>query len=809
MKISELLLEQDPFFTLSLDLFAWVDRAGNFMQVNPAFKRFLGYELEELKGKSYAYLVVAEDCPLVEEALARLDQERPVRELVVRVEDSWGHLHWIEVNAALCAEALIHMVARDITHNRRLSQEVDRLAERLITTLDSITDGFFTLDTQWRFSYLNATAERLLEHDLKELEGVSLWDAFPECLGTPLERKYRRAFDDNVSVSFETRYPDKGLWFEVNAYPSREGLAVYFRDISSRKSTEKQLNILERSIAASTNGVIIADAGEEDQPIIYANPAFERLTGYRREEILGRNCRFLQGPDTDPKAVAEVRACIRDCRETRVVLRNYRKDGTSFWNELNISPVPDEEGQVTHFIGVQHDITTQRDNEERLAFSVTHDLLTGLPNRNLLEEHLKEEALDTPDDCLLGVLFVDLDGFKPINDTLGHQIGDMLLEQVAVRLSRQAGPGNSVARFEADEFVVVMGACTGEAAVQAMAEEILAAIARPYRIRGNELRITASIGVAVKEGLLDSPMILVQRADMAMYRAKRQGHNTIYWYRHELAIKASESVSLRRDIQQAIDNGQFELHYQPQLHGPSGRVTGFEALIRWQHPERGFVSPVDFIGLAESTGQIIPISDWVLETAFRDARELNALGMSDFTMAVNISPMQFQRTHFVSDLLRMLEKSGLAPELLELELTEGVLMENAAWAVETLGVLRREGLQLAIDDFGTGFSSLSYLKHLPVSKVKIDRTFINDLVSDHRDAAIVKGIIAMARAMKLQVLAEGVETHAQYAYLSRHQCTLYQGFHFARPMPLARLKVFLDEHHRAQKATVAQAGGNT
>ncbi|NYS61467.1 sensor domain-containing protein [Vreelandella salicampi] len=800
MKISDLLLEQDPFFTLSLDLFAWVDRAGNFLQVNPAFKRFLGYELETLKGKSYAYLVVAEDRPLVEEALACLDEDRPVQELVVRVEDSWGHLHWLEVNAALCEESLIHMVARDITHHRRLRQEVDRLAERLITTLDSITDGFFTLDTQWRFTYLNPEAEHLLEHDLSELKGVTLWDVFPQGLGTQFEREYRRAFDDNVSVSFEARYPDLGLWLEVNAYPSCEGLAVYFRDISRRKSTEQQLHILERSIAASINGVIITDACKDDQPIIYANPAFERLTGYLCEEVLGHNCRFLQGPDTDPRATAKVRAAIRDRQKTQVVLRNYRKDGTLFWNELNISPVFDEEGQVTHFIGVQHDITTQRDYEERLAYSANHDLLTGLPNRTLLEEHLKEATLDTSDGCLLGVLFVDLDGFKPINDTLGHQIGDMLLEQVAVRLTRQAGPGNSVARFGADEFVVVMPACMDATAVQSMAEEILAVLARPYRINQNELRITASIGVAVKEDLLDSPMILVQRADMAMYRAKRQGHNAIYWYRQELGQKASEKVSLRRDLQKAIDSEQFELHYQPQIHGPSERVTGFEALIRWQHPERGYVSPADFIGLGESTGQIIPISDWVLATACRDAQELNTLGMGNFTMAVNISPMQFQRTHFVQDLLQMLEKSGLAPELLELELTEGVLMESAGWALETLGFLRRKGLQLAIDDFGTGFSSLSYLKHLPVSKVKIDRAFINDIISDRRDAAIVRGVIAMAQAMEMEVLAEGIETHAQYAYLSRQQCTYFQGFHFARPMPLARLKEFLNERHREQEA---------
>ncbi|WP_168016798.1 sensor domain-containing protein [Halomonas salinarum] len=795
MKISDRLLEQDPFFTLSLDLFAWVDRAGNFLQVNPAFKRFLGYELETLKGKSYTYLVIAEDCSLVKKALIRLDQQCPIQELVLRVEDSWGHLHWIEVKAALCEESLIHMVARDITHHMRLRQEVDRLAGRLITTLDSITDVFVTLDPEWGFTYLNPEAERLLERDLSKLEGVSLFDAFSGRLGPQFERQCRRALAEDVSVSFEVSDSHPGRWFEVNAYPSCEGLAVYLRDISRRKDTEQQLHILERSIAASINGVIITDARQENQPIIFANPAFECLTGYRREEFIGHNCHFLQGPGTDPDTIATLRTAIRGCQKTQVVLRNYRKDGTSFWNGLSVSPVLDEQGQATHFIGVLHDITIQRDNEERLAYSATHDQLTGLANRALLEQHLESANLDTSSGGCLGVLFIDLDSFKPINDTLGHWIGDKLLKQVASRLLQQVGPKNSVARFGADEFVVVMPACKDRAAVQSMANEILAIIAQPYRINQNDLRITASIGIAIKEGGLASAMILVQRADMAMYRAKHQGHNAIYWYRQELGVKARESVSLRRDLQKAIDSEQFELHYQPQIHGPSGRVTGVEALIRWQHPQRGYVSPAEFIGLAESTGQIIPISDWVLATACQDAQELNALGKGKLTMAVNISPMQFQRTDFVQDLLKVLKKSGLAPELLELELTEGILMESAGWAMETLRDLRREGLQLAIDDFGTGFSSLSYLKHLPVSKVKIDRSFINDIISDHRDAAIVQGVIAMAQAMELELLAEGVETHAQVDYLSRQLCTHYQGFHFAKPMPLARLKGFLETRH--------------
>lgn len=801
MKTPEFLSQNDPFFTLSLDLFSWMDRAGFFLEINPAFTRFLGYETEALKGKSFASMSVLEDRPLVEEALARMDEERPVQELVVRVEDAWGHLHWLDIKAALHEQDLIHMVARDITQSRSLLLELDRSGERLNTVLESINDGFFILDTQWRFIYLNSEAERLLKRDRSEIKGVSIWDALPEVLGSVFEREYRRALRENVSIVFEAPSPRNRHWFEVHAHPYNGGLTVYFHDISKRKTAERQLRIIKQGIEASSNGVIITDACKDDLPIIYANPAFERLTGYQNEEVLGYNCRFLQGPDTDLETIREVREGIRDARQVQAVLRNYRKDGTPFWNELKVAPVHDEDGQLTHFIGEQHDITTQRDHEERLAYQATHDLLTGLPNRKLMEERLAKAASDTSSDSFIAVLYLDLDGFKPINDTLGHQTGDKVLQEVARRLSQEIDPKNNVARFGGDEFVVVMPACKDEAAVQALAEFILSAIARPYRVEGNDLSITVSIGIARSKGHLESPLTLVRRADMAMNQAKRKGYNSIHWYRQELMQKTRANVLLRHDLQKAIDTEQFELYYQPQINGLTNRVAGFEALIRWHHPERGTVSPVDFIGFAESTGQIIPISDWVLRTACRDARDLNSLGMGDLTMAVNISPLQFKRPNLVRNVLTALEASGLPPKLLELEITEDVLLEHASWVLEILDSLRREGVRLAIDDFGTGYSSLSYMKHMPVSKVKIDRAFVNGIISDPRDAAIVQGVISMAQAMGLEVVAEGVETHEQYVYLDSQSCTHYQGFHFAKPMPLPRLKEFLDEHYGAQKRT--------
>ncbi|MDI5922794.1 EAL domain-containing protein [Halomonas sp. LR5S13] len=710
-----------------------------------------------------------------------------------------GRHIWVRVigQAVLDTEGRIVQAqgsTQDITEQRRLWAEVIRLAERLTTTLESITDGFFTVDSDWRFNYVNREAERLLRRDPGSLLGCNIWEAFPEAVDTSFESEYFQAVETGRATHFEACNPLLDLWVEVNAYPSDEGLAVYFRDISQRKANERQLRILESSVTSSVNGVVICDAKDPGLPIIYVNPAFERITGYSKEQAIGRNCRFLQGENTEPRDIFSLREGIANQRDVHLVIRNYRRDGTTFWNDLYISPVRDETGSVTHFIGVQNDISTQKEYQSQLAYNASHDALTGLPNRTLLEDRLAQGCqIASRYQRYLAVLFLDLDGFKPINDTLGHETGDRILTEVANRLEQQLRPGDTVARFGGDEFVVVLPDLAHEDDVMPVVDRLLARVSAPYRIDSNELRITASIGITLCDGEMERPMQLIQRADLAMYKAKRQGRNTSQWYTWDLNQKVSERVSLRNALQSAIEEQQFELYYQPQIHGPSGRVTGVEALVRWHHPERGFVSPADFIGLAEDTGQIIPISDWVLTTACHDAQRLNEMGLGQLTMAVNISPMQFQRPGFVDGVLQTLKSSRLPACRLELELTEGVLMDNADRCIETLHALRRQGVHVAIDDFGTGFSSLSYLKYLPISKIKVDRSFVREVLNDHRDAAIIQGMVYIAGKLELEVVIEGVETGAQFNYLREQHCETFQGYYFARPMPLEDLIHFLKE----------------
>jgi diguanylate cyclase (GGDEF)-like protein/PAS domain S-box-containing protein len=546
---------------------------------------------------------------------------------------------------------------------------------------------------------------------------------------------------------------------------------------------------------------VIVDARAYDQPVIYVNPAFERITGYSADEVLGRNCRFLQAGERDQAALEVIRNNLARHDDAHVVLLNYHKNGTAFWNDLYISPVLNERGELTHFVGVQNDISEEKRYQAELSFNASHDLLTGLPNRSLLEDRLRQGCqISRRYRRSLAVMFIDLDGFKPVNDSIGHHLGDQVLVEVAQRMSQQVRPGDTVARMGGDEFVVLLPDLAREEDVLQVAERLIGSIARPYRVEGIDLHITASIGITLSDGELEQPLQLIQQADLAMLKAKQEGRNNYQWYTNDLNQRVGERVTLRNELQKAIENQAFELYYQPQIDGRSGRVVGFEALLRWQHPERGFIPPDLFIALAEDTGQIIPLSEWVLDTACRQIRQHSEQGLSGPSVAVNISPVHFQRINFVDSVQAVLQKHSLSAELLELEITETVLFNNAERAIETLHRLKQLGVRIAIDDFGTGFSSLNYLKRLPIDKVKIDRSFVQDIISDRHDAAITQGIISMAHHLRLKVVAEGVETEPQLAFLKKCRCDEFQGYYFAKPMPYAEIAGFLSERLSVQEA---------
>lgn len=445
-------------------------------------------------------------------------------------------------------------------------------------------------------------------------------------------------------------------------------------------------------------------------------------------------------------------------------------------------------------------ILEKKEQDQKLAYHATHDPLTGLGNRSLFDERLHcDFELAKLHKRRLAVLFIDLDEFKPINDTLGHKVGDKLLLSVAKCLSAAIRSSDTLARFGGDEFVLLLPDLDSDEEAEEIAGRLMDVLARPHRVHTHELYISASIGIALISDDTEYPEKLVQRADMAMYKAKQLGRNAYEVFGGDLDKKLSRRVALRNDLQEAIEQNQLYLHYQPVINH-SGTVEGIEALVRWTHPTKGNISPGDFIPIAEETGQIVPLSRWVLKRACQDTLELINMRLFKGVVAVNLSPLQFHRPNFLTTLRQVLEDTSLSPKHLELELTEGILMKDTEKAISILDTLSQMGVSTAIDDFGSGFSSFSYLRELPVDKIKIDQSFVKGVTINTKDAAVCTSVLTLARELDLKVVAEGVETEEQYHYLRQLGCESFQGYWFCFPMPLDELTLWLFD--RASRALV-------
>ncbi|HEV7856302.1 MAG TPA: EAL domain-containing protein [Herminiimonas sp.] len=557
------------------------------------------------------------------------------------------------------------------------------------------------------------------------------------------------------------------------------------RHRSARQAAEAALHLRQRAIEASTNAIMITSASAPDYPVEYVNPAFERITGYSAAEILGRSSRLLQRDDRDQEGMAEIRAALRDKREGNAVLRNYRKDGALFWNNLHVAPVRDEDGEVRHFVAAQYDITAMKHYEAELEHQSQHDTLTGLANRALLQERLRHAiTYSSRGNYPVWIAFIDLDRFKFVNDTLGHKAGDMLLRTIAERLRSVVRDTDTVARLGGDEFVLIMAErpdSTMPLNVDAV-QRVLHAVAQPLIIEGHEFFPTCSIGVAIYPNDGVDSETLMSHADIAMYHAKEMGRNNFQFFARTMNEKTLERLQMESELRHALERGEFVLHYQPQVDLRTGRIVGMEALIRWNHPDLGMVPPSRFIDLAEETGLIVPIGAWVLRTACAQNKAWQRAGLGHWRIAVNLSVRQFVQKDLVQSIAATLQQTGLEPRYLEIELTESLVMTDVERAIGILRELKALEVQLSIDDFGTGYSSLSYLKRFPLDVLKIDQSFVRDISSDSDSAAIVASIISLSHNLKLHVIAEGVETREQLDFLREHGCDAMQGFYFSEPV---------------------------
>jgi len=576
-------------------------------------------------------------------------------------------------------------------------------------------------------------------------------------------------------------------------------LLLHVKRAMETQRAEEALRLRQRAIEASSNGIMIIDITLPGNPIVYANSAFEQITGYSCQEVLGQNARLLARSDKEQPGLEEIRAALREQRDGQAVLRNYRKDGSLFWNALSIAPVGNDAGKVTHFVGVINDITEQKRYQEQLEYQATHDELTDLPNRNLLSNLIVKFALHAKRYRQeLAILFIDLDYFKFVNDSLGRSVGDSLLKTMAERLKACVRASDTVARHGGDEFVVVLTNLGNSEDVGPVAQKIRESLSLPLLIDGQELVISCSIGISVypKDG--DDAQTLLKNADAAMYRAKEQGRNNFQFYTREMNARSLARMIMEKHLRRALEHDELTVHYQPQVDLANGRVNGMEALLRWQNPELGMVSPTAFIPLAEELGLIGPIFEWVLETACAQNRAWQEAGLPLLTLAVNLSPTQFRDRNLCAAVDRIVRKTGLAPSCLELEVIESMLMHDVESAMLIMNELKQLGIKMAMDDFGTGYSSLSYLKRFPFDKLKIDISFVREVTVDPDSAAIARSIIAMGHNLNLRVIAEGVETAGQLSYLRAHGCDEMQGFFFSRPLPADQFELLLREERQLE-----------
>lgn len=718
------------------------------------------------------------------------------------------HLHqWrkeTETNGENTKEAAIEML-HELSHaNPEVAKSIENLVEKrtqelkkslslVRATLESTADAMVMLDRQghfvdWneKFVVLGQFPKELIERG--EEEATIGWilqqiDKPEELVG--LLQRLANNPDEQGNMG-EVHFKD-GRVFERYSQPHRVdgemvGRVWSFHNVTEQRKAENDLRLRHRAIEASTHGVIIVE-NSALQEIIYANPAFTRITEYPVSEAIGKSIYFLLGKEPDQLAVNTIKLSIKEMAENKIILKSYRKSGILFWNEMNIAPVPNEEGIVTHFAIIINDITERKAMEEQLSHQATHDTLTGLPNRALLADRINQALIYTKRaKTSAAILFLDLDRFKNVNDGLGHTMGDYLLCEVAKRLKHCLRETDTVARIGGDEFVIVLSPINHDDESITFAQRILSAIRKPFQIEERELNITTSIGIARCPQDGHDPETIIRHADIAMYNAKDLGRDIFQFFTKEMNKQVSHRLSIENDLRRAIRDNEFNLLYQPITSLQTGKIVAVEALIRWQHPEKGTISPVEFIPIAEETGLILPIGENVLEIACTQNKAWQKMGLPPIQMSVNVSIRQLQQTDITKLVKKILDNTGLDPAFLVLELTESILMDHTDIMLNKLNKLKTLGIILAIDDFGTGYSSLSYLKQLPVDKIKIDQTFIRDILTEADDMAITLAIIAMAKSLKLTVVAEGAQSLKVMEFLRHHQCDQAQGYYFSKPI---------------------------
>lgn len=790
-KLQHLASENKALIENSPDMMMLFDESGKILRANRAIERIAGYEPDEVVGRNYAEFVT----PDTETAThAVVDEVRGANGNVTDFENCWTrkdgsrvHLSW--AIRRLADKDLYYTTARDVSDRYLARAELRHANQRLHSIIESIGDAFFSVDQGWHITYANRKAAAFIGADRDAAIGKLLWDAVPDVLTSSVFPHYQRAMETGKNTFFESFYEPANAWVEVRAYPHEGGLSVFFHDITQRRKAERLIRESEQRfremIEITPAGYLLTDA---DGIVSEVNSAMCGMTGYSKDEFIGRDVtKFL--PSCPISEALKIQDGPSSAHGQETVVR--LKSGTSAFVLANLSIRRDAEGHALSLTAFVTDITERKQAEERLEQLATHDALTGLPNRDLVNRRLQSMLDTTYADGALAVMFIDLDRFKEVNDSMGHAPGDILLQQVANRLAKCMRPSDIVARLGGDEFVVAAYCSDGRKAAAAIADKLLSGLVNPFEIEGQEVFVSASIGICMYAENARTKELLFQNADTAMYRAKAAGRNNYRFFESEMSVETKRRVMLEHSLRHALERNEFELHYQPRVDLKTMQVVGVEALIRWNHPQLGRVPPLQFIPIAEDRGFIEAIGKWVLGQACSQGKRLMEELGRPLSVSVNLSARQLKCRDLVEQVETALKASSFPAGLLELELTESALIEDMDESVHVLKRLKKLGVLLSVDDFGTGYSGLSYLKQFPVDILKLDRSFVDQQPEGITSFEFIKAFVDMAHALKLSVVGEGIETKEILQLLSEATCDEGQGYFFARPLPVDELKAFL------------------
>jgi len=738
----------------------------------------------------------------------------------------WGPLGWLGPQLPLIRAAASVVVAMGaavlypyVRAMIRAVTSANKEHEQFVVAAESSLDAFYIFESvrdpaikdtaknivDFRFTYVNANGEQRLRRPRIEILGRNLSEVLPYAVTSGIMERYKQVVATGQPFTDEHLVEREGIdpyWIAMQVVKLGDGVVVTNRDVTEERARQHELaNLNELTQSMIENAPFSIIATDPAGTVTAMNPAAETLTMYRKSELIGQHSMvILHDPlevsmravqlskDLNHPVAAGFNSLIAKPRQGQTDEQEWtyiRKDGSRIWVNLAMTALKTQSEKIAGYLGIAFDITERKKLTEYVNHLAHHDQLTGLPNRVLLDDRMRQAIQRAKRNRhKIAVFMVDIDHFKRINDSLGHAAGDALLDLIAKKLCSAVRQTDTVARMGGDEFVIVMPEFRDQKDAERCAEAILQKVATPTVLGNREVNVTVSVGLCIFPDCARDADSLLKNADAAMYEAKESGRNAYHVFNEGMIEATADKLEFEQDLRHALDNGELSLHYQPQVSCITGDVIGMEALLRWNHPRRGRIAPAQFIPLAEATGMIVPMGEWAIRTACHEGKEMqNSLGR-DLMIAVNLSPRQFRQKNLPSLVEMALRESGLAPRSLEIEITEQTLMTNSAITSATLMQLRKLGVKIAIDDFGTGFSSFSYLLQYEVDRLKIDRSFVNRSADDPTAAAIVRAIISMAHGLNLKVVAEGVETNDQLNFLLRRRCDEAQGFYFSKPVPM-------------------------